>query len=237
MNNQLTLGVSLKDEATFENFHIGQNSLLIDALKKMISEKNEQMIYFFGAAGEGRTHLLQATCHYANHHHLRSVYLPLAQLDQFSPELFEGLETLDVICVDDVQALANNPVWEEAFFHAYNRIYDAKKKLIITGLNLPKLLNLRLPDLVSRLSWGMVFQLYPLSDQEKLTALMMRAEKRGMQLSLDAAKFILNHCPRRMGELYQALSTLDQDSLVEQRKLTIPFIKEKLKKRAPKRSF
>lgn len=226
MNSQLTLGVSLRDEATFANFYEGQNTLLTDSLKGIVTKQNEHVIYFFGVKGAGRTHLLQATCHYASQLNLRAVYLPLSQLDQFSPEIFEGLEAIDIICIDDIEVLANKPIWEEAFFHAYNRIYDAKKKLIIAGIAQPKLLGLQLPDLVSRLSWGVVFQLHPLNDEEKLAALRMRAEKRGMHLSSEAAKFILNHFPRRMDELSAAIEILDKFSLAEQRKLTIPFIKE-----------
>lgn len=228
MANQLTLGVSLKDEATFANFHIGNNSQLVTELKKAANGTGERVIYFCGNSGDGCTHLLQASCHTANQHGLRSVYIPLANINDFSPAIFEGLESLDLICIDDFHKIAEHPVWEEAFFHAYNRIYDIGSRLIISANDLPKALGIIMPDVVSRLAWGMVFQLQPLTDEEKLEVLIMRAERRGMTLLDEVGKFILNHCPRHMSTLFAALDTLDKVSLAAQRKLTIPFVKSVL---------
>src|SRR5437016_4141019 len=78
-------------------------------------------------------------------------------------------ESLSLICIDDLHVIANIPEWEEAVFHLYNRIYDTGGRIIIAANDLPKSINLGLPDLVSRLSWGIVYQLNPLSDQDKLS--------------------------------------------------------------------
>jgi DnaA family protein len=225
MINQLTLGVGLKDEATFANYYAAQNSQLVTELKKSVSGQNERFIYFCGAGGEGCTHLLQACCHEANQFKLRSLYLPLANLNDFSPAILEGLESLDLVCIDDLHQIAGNRVWEEALFHAYNRLHESGTRLIVTANVMPKALGFVLPDLVSRLSWGVMFQLHPLSDQEKLKVLIMRAERRGMTLSEEVGKFILHHCPRHMSTLFAALNALDKMSLAAQRKLTIPFVK------------
>lgn len=225
MLNQLTLGVGLKDEATFANFYEGKNSQLLNELKKTACGQGEPVIYFYGIGGQGCTHLLQACCHEANQHNLSSVYIPLANLKEFSPSIFEGLESLSLVCIDDIHMLGNQAQWEEAFFHAYNRIRDAGGRLIMTGNVMPKSLGLTMPDIVSRLFWGIVFQLQPLSDIEKLQVLVMRAERRGMMLSDEVGKFILTHCPRHMSTLFAALDALDKMSLAAQRKLTVPFVK------------
>lgn len=221
MNNQLTLGVSLKDEATFENFYAGKNSQLIEVLKN----ENEKMIYFYGIGGEGCTHLLQACCHEAHRKKLPAVYIPLTNLNDFKPDIFEGLESLPLVCVDDIHCMAGKPEWEETFFHFYNRIHDSGGRLIVTANVAPKLLPFSLPDVISRLAWGIVFQLQSLTDDEKLQALIMRADRRGMTLSEEVGKFILTHCPRHMATLFAALDALDKVSLAVQRKLTIPFVK------------
>lgn len=225
MINQLTLGVSLKDDATFANFYAGKNQQLVTELKKLVSGQGERMIYFYGAGGEGCTHLLQACCHEANIHQCRSVYLPLNDLHDFSPAIFEGLEEMDLVCIDDIHRMAGNKIWEEAFFHVYNRMHDAGTRLIVTANVMPRALGVLLPDVVSRLAWGVTFPLQPLSDTEKLQVLIMRAELRGMTLPEEVGKFILNHCPRHMSTLFAALDTLDKMSLAAQRKLTIPFVK------------
>jgi DnaA family protein len=227
-NNQLTLGVGLKDEATFANYYPGGNQLLVEELKKVACGSGEKIIYFCGSGGEGRTHLLQACCHEATRHQLTSVYIPLENSADLSPEIFQGLEMLSLICIDDLHKIAGNVEWEEAFFHAYNRIRDTGSCLIITANVIPKLLGLVMPDLISRLNWGMVFSLQLLSDQEKLQVLIMRASRRGMTLVEEVGRFILTHCPRHMSTLFAALDALDKASLAAQRKLTVPFVKEVL---------
>jgi DnaA family protein len=222
---QLTLGVGLKDEATFANFFAGGNQQVVTELKKVAHGNGDRVTYFYGSGGEGCTHLLQACCHEANQSRLRSVYLPLNNLNEFSPAILDSLESLDLICIDDVHKIAGHPEWEEAFFHMYNRVYDAGSRLIVTANVAPKALDMLLPDIVSRLTWGIVFQLQQLSDEEKLQVLIMRAERRGMSLPEEVGKFILNHCPRHMSTLFAALDALDKVSLAAQRKLTIPFVK------------
>ena len=226
--NQLTLGVSLKDEATFANYFPGSNIELVSALKSAAQGQGEKVTYFYGTGGLGCTHLLQACCHEATVKNLSSVYIPLTNLTDFSPAIFEGLESLNLICIDDIHMIAGKPLWEEAFFHAYNRIHDVGGCLVVTANRMPKTLGLVLPDVVSRLSWGIVLLLQSLSDDEKLKILIMRAERRGMLLTEDVGKFILTHCPRHMSTLFAALDALDKMSLAAQRKLTIPFVKSVL---------
>lgn len=228
MINQLTLGVGLKDEATFANYDPGQNGPLIQALKNAASGAGDKVIYFCGTGGQGRTHLLQAVCHEANCQKHTAAYIPLANLVDYSPAILDGMESLKLVCVDDVHLIAGKTDWEEALFHTYNRIHDAGGCLVVTANVMPKSLGLTLPDLVSRLSWGVAFQLQSLTDDEKLAVLMMRAERRGMTLTDEVGKFILNHCPRHMGTLFAALDALDKASLAAQRKLTIPFVKSVL---------
>jgi DnaA family protein len=225
---QLTLGFSLKDEATFANFFPGPNNEIVTELQKTARGIGERVIYLCSTRGQGCSHLLQACCHYAQQHQMTSVYLPLAQLVTLSPEVCVGLESLQVVCLDDLQAIAGCPAWEEAIFHLYNRIYDRGGSIIMAAHDLPKAIHLALPDLVSRLSWGIVFQLHPLPDEEKLSLLIARAHARGIHLSEEVGKYLLTHCPRHMATLFAALDALDKASLAAQRRLTIPFVKEVL---------
>lgn len=225
---QLTLGLGLKDEATFENFYPGSNQEMVSVLKKMATGNGEKSIYICGSRGQGLSHLLQACCHQASRQRISSVYLPLGTLIADHPGVLEGFENLQLICIDDLHAVAGNKEWEEAIFYLFNRVYDAQGKIIFAANDLPKALNIKLPDLVSRLSWGMVYQLHPLSDDEKIATLKMRANARGINLSDDVARFIMTHCPRHMGTLFAALDALDKASLAAQRRLTIPFVKEVL---------
>src|SRR5260221_1255613 len=92
---QLTLGLSLKDEATFDNFFSDSNVEIISELKKTASGQGERVIYLCGGRGLGSSHLLQACCHYASQHQRRSIYLPLNELINLSPEILTDFELLN----------------------------------------------------------------------------------------------------------------------------------------------
>ena len=91
--------------------------------------------------------------------------------------------------------------------------------------DIPTKLNLTLPDLVSRLDWGVSFQTKALCDDDKVKALQMRAKLRGLTLSNEAGKFLISRLTRDIRSLIHALDRLDKASIAMQRKLTIPFIK------------
>ena len=100
--------------------------------------------------------------------------------------------------------------------------------LLISGDESTQQLGITLPDLVSRLSWGLTEQVKPLDDEEKVIAIQYRATQRGLFLSDEVVKFLLNRLSRDMGSLINSLDVLDKASIQEQRKITIPFIKEVL---------
>ncbi|MCW8194330.1 DnaA regulatory inactivator Hda [Proteobacteria bacterium 005FR1] len=229
---QLSLGVSLNDEATFANFYLppeGGNRQPIAALEAQLEPNGEKLVYLWGSPGAGLTHLLQAACHRAYARGRSAQYLPLKELAGFAPaSLFEGLETQDLICLDSLDAVAGNPVWEEALFDLFNRVRDAGGHMVFSALCGPNELPLRLEDLRSRLNWGVTYQVAVLDDDEKQAALKMRARARGMEMSSEVAQFILSRAPRDMNELFFLLNRLDERSLQEQRKLTIPFVKQVL---------
>lgn len=222
---QLALGLSLKEELTFANFLTGSNQEILAALKKVAVETTPAFIYLCHSGALGASHLLQATCHAAHHAGQSAAYLPLADWVQLNSEMLQGFEMMSVVCLDDLQVIAGKPQWEEAVFHLYNRIQERGGRLVVAANDIPKNLRLGLPDLVSRLTFGVLYQMHPLTDDEKIQALKLRAEGRGITLADEVARYILTHCPRHMGTLFAALDALDKASLAEQRRLTIPFVK------------
>ena len=115
MFTQLTLDITLKDSFTFDNFVIGDNQLLVDLLKNKKLE-TEKQVYIWGLHNAGKTHLLQALCQYYSGSKINVSYLPLQQLINYSKEVFQGQEKMDICCIDDVQLLRNKPDWQEALF-------------------------------------------------------------------------------------------------------------------------
>lgn len=228
MSEQLILGVQLRDDASFANFSAGTNQQLVEILQTITCGDAEQFTYFWGLRGLGKSHLLQACCHEAQAHDRTALYLPLSRLDEFSIEMLQGLDSLDVLCVDDIQYIAGRADWEEAFFHLYNSLRDAQTRLVIAASAAPKEVGIQMPDVVSRLDWGLVFHLEALTEDAKVDNLHLRAKLRGFQMSDEVAHFLINHCQRDMPSLMGMLDQLDQASLVEKHRLTIPFVKSVL---------
>ena len=225
--HQLTLAVQLRDEATLENFLAAPAvQPLLSALRGLIAPAGENMIFLHGAHGSGKSHLLQACCHLAG---AGALYLPLAELVQYPPdEVLQGVEALDLVCLDDVHSVLGNDSWELALFNLYNRALQQNCKLLIAANAAPRALAVDLADLRSRLSWGVVFQLASADDEAKAAILQFRASRRGLSLSAEVASYIVSRAPRAMGQLLKLLDTLDQASLAEQRSLSIPFVKQAL---------
>ena len=228
MNQQLPLAIQLNDEATLTDFHWGSNQLLQHHLIDLLNaQQHKTMLYLWGISGSGKSHLLQACCQALPH--ADAIYLPLLALKDFGPQVMDGLDTRTLICIDDIDAIAGNREWEETLFHLYNRIRDSEQgKLIISANAPPANTPIQLPDLTSRLSWGLVMQLNELNDEDKITTLQRRAQKRGFELPTGVIQFLMNRCSRNMHDLNTLLNRLDETSLAAQRKITIPFVKQAL---------
>ncbi len=228
---QLPLGVRLRDDATFANYYPGANAAALGYVERLCEADagwTESLMYLWGSDGVGRTHLLQAACLRFEQRGESAVYLPLADVVQLGPELLDNLEQCELVCLDDLDAIAGNAVWEEALFHLFNRLRDSGRRLLLAAGAAPRELLVQLPDLKSRLTLALVFQLQTLSDEDKLRALQLRASRRGLHLTDEVGRFILTRGTRSMSALFELLEQLDQASLQAQRKLTIPFLKETL---------
>lgn len=227
-SSQLSLSIGLRDDATFANFLSADNAHIIAALQAQIRGCGENFQYLYGGEDAGKSHLLQAVCHLADELGLRSVYLPMEELALLSPDLLDGLEDLDLVCIDDLHLVAGRAKWETSLFHFFNRMRDAGRYLIISADTAPAQLGIKLPDLSSRLAWGVTLSLQNLADEQKNDALKLRARERGLELTDDVIRYILHRGPRTLRELFDLLARLDQASLMAKRKLTIPFVRETL---------
>lgn len=199
---------------------------VLASLQQQGAPGGEPLIYLSGPPDTGKSHLLQAACHRAGS---GALYLPLADLVAASPEdVMQGMESLQLVCLDDLDAIAGIEAWERGLFHFFNRARECECRLLLSARGAPRTLPLQLPDLASRLSWGVVFQLAGLGDQRRQEILCFRARRRGLHLPVEVASFIVNRAPRAMGSLLELLAQLDAASLAEQRALSIPFVKRTL---------
>jgi DnaA family protein len=225
VKEQLPLRFSWRDGISLDNYFAADNAGLVHALRLAATGDGEQFLYLWGGAATGKSHLLQAACQQAAEQHQSVAYLPLEELVTLSSEIFDGLEQLSLVCIDDLQVIAGKADWEEALFHLYNRMRDAGSTLLVAASVSPAALPLGLADLRSRLSWGPVFHIQELDDADKIAALQLRATGRGFDLPDEVAQFLIRRSPRDMSSLFALLDRLDLASLAQQRKLTIPFVR------------
>jgi DnaA family protein len=225
---QLPLGLTLRESARFASYFPGQNEEAVNSLRASAAGLGDALVYLAGARGLGKTHLLQAACQEAADAARTTVYLPLQELSRLSPAVFEGLEGMDLVCLDDVDAIAARSDWEHGLFDLFNRLRECGGTLLVTAAMRPDHSGIQLADLVSRLSWGVIYVLRPPDEETLFAAVTHRARARGLDLPEDTARFLLRRFPRDLASLCNLLDRLDQASLVARRRLTIPFVKAAL---------
>lgn len=225
---QLTLNVQLRDDATLENFLAPEmDEVMLNAVGGQLSPGGEPLIYLYGSPDTGKSHLLQAACHHASAN--PAMYLPLSDLVAYPPDqVLQGVEAMALVALDDIHVVMGNAAWEEALFHLFNRARENNCHLLVSAQCSPRNLHMDLADLRSRLSWGCVFQLHTLDDAERQSILRFRAQKRGLDLPAEVASYISDRGPRTLLDLLDLLDQLDNASLVEKRALSIPFVKKAL---------
>jgi len=225
---QLPLGISLAPRTTFSAFFTGPNGFALELVRALARGERERQVYLAGSPGLGKSHLLQAACRAAGEHGRGAAYLPLDGSVAIEPEALAGLERLALLCLDAVDAVAGEPDWDEALFGLINRAHAAGSHLLMAGRTVPAGLTTTLPDLSSRLAWGPVLRLEPLSDEQMRRALTERARTLGLDLRPAVADYLIRHYPRDLAGQLQRLNDLDRAALAAGRRLTVPFVKEVL---------
>jgi DnaA family protein len=225
VSQQLPLNVTLRDGSSFANFHPGANQEAVTQVQAVAEGRVAGPLFIWGEPGTGKSHLLQAACRRAQEQGRDCAYLPLAAGGDLTPALFEEREEAALVCVDDVERIAGAREWQQALFALYERLRDRGGVFLAAGSANPNRLGLGMPELVTRLGAGLVYQLHPLSDADKVAALRLRARNRGLEMSEEVARYVLERYPRDMEAIFALLERLDRASLATQRRLTIPFIR------------
>jgi DnaA family protein len=225
---QIPLQLEPRRDSRFEDFVTGPNHAVVEALKHMPDEPGSS-VFLFGGEGSGKTHLLNALCYETRERQGRAFYLTLKRLPKDAIASLQGLEKLDLVCVDDLHVIAGDEAWEEALFHCFNRIREANGRLLVSSRKRLSALNLSLPDLASRLAWGLRLPLMPLEDHDKLAVINLHSKSLGLSLPEDVQKYLLKHHDRSMVALIQTVENLHQAALTNKRRITVPLAREVLK--------
>jgi DnaA family protein len=220
---QLPLRVRLGDAARFDGFVAGANAEVLGLLTGPVPPR---VLWLWGRAGTGKTHLLQAACANASASGGAATYLDLDSGG--SPALLDGCETLDLVCLDGIERISDDGEWNAAVFRLYTLMQDSPGRLYVASTAPPASLRFRLADLRSRLLAGALHQLHELDEHGQVEALVRRAARRGLELSPEAATWLVHRLPRDMHSLCGMLDRLDEAALAAQRRLTVPFLRQVL---------
>jgi DnaA family protein len=212
----------------FETYHEGANGAAVAGLIQLVHDTGQSPLWVLGVPGVGKTHLLQASCALAGQRGLTSAYLPLATSKDLVPGLLAGFEQLDLVALDDVDAIAGQPAWEQALFTLYNELLELGGRLACSAELPPTGVPFALPDLASRLSSSVVHRLQPLAESDQGLALRRRAAHRGLELPDETLSYLTRRAPRDFAALCRLLDELDTEALVAQRRLTVPFVRQVL---------
>ena len=228
--SQLPLGLALEPHARFETFFAEADSTLPQLLKEIAAGRRRDMAWLYGPSDAGKTHALQAVCHAASGHGLRIIYL--RALAEMPIEALQGLTSLDLVAIDDIDRLAGSADMENALFALVDAFYRGGGTLLMASEVLPAHAGFQIPDLVSRLNGCSVYRLNPLSETGRRDALQQLARRRGLALDPTVLDYLLTRVRRDMGAVAKWLDLIDRESLAAQCKVTLPFVRKLLRRQA-----
>ncbi|MDA8129176.1 MAG: DnaA regulatory inactivator Hda [Betaproteobacteria bacterium] len=210
---QLLLDIRPPARPDLARFVAGRNIELLAQLEAMLDgTAAERSVYVWGAPGSGKSYLLAAWAHACE---ARGMVVD-----------FTGRHAAQAVIADEVET------WSDARQHdgfaAFNRVREAGGLWLAAGNAPPAELPV-MPELRTRLGWGLVFHLQGLDDAEKRAALARHAESLGFRLDAQVADYLLNHTARDMQSLLRVLEALDRFSLETRRPITLPLLRQLLR--------
>jgi DnaA family protein len=224
---QILLPLESRRPDRFEDYVSGPNSGLVTALQELV-QSSDACIFIRGAAGSGKTHLLNATCNLAQERGLQAFYMALGNAPASAAGGLSGLEEMDLVCFDDIDRVAGVTEWESSLFHLFNRMRERRRRLVISSTQPLSSIEFALPDLASRLAWGLRLQIEPLDDPGKKEVLEHKATALGIDLPADVAYYLLSRGSRNMANLVSNLEAVRIAALTAKRKITVPLAREVL---------
>jgi DnaA family protein len=222
---QLALDLVRPPPPTLDNFVAGRNAELMQNLRRLAAHPTraapERIIYVWGMPGSGRSHLLRGVVAAVGEAGAATAYVECKADMSFDA----SMARMNCVAVDNAGLLGE--LAQIGLFNLYNALKERDGILLVSGNVPPVQLGLR-EDLVTRLGWGLVYQVHALSDDEKVQALTQHAAARGFRLSAEICAYLLQRVRRDMPSLLAMLDALDRYSMETKRQVTVPLVRELL---------
>lgn len=236
--------ISLNPRYTFENFVEGSSNRFARAASLAVAEspaKAYNPLFIYGGVGLGKTHLMQAICHYAKEHGSQSIKICYIPSEKFTNELINAIQrhstpqfrqkyrNVDILVIDDIHFIAGKESTQEEFFHTFNTLYDAHKQIVISSDRSPKEIAHLEERLVSRFGWGLITDIQPPDLETRIAILRKKIEKEPVNVPDDVIFFIAGLINTNIRELEGALIRVIAYSLLEEKTINLELAKDVLK--------
>lgn len=222
---QIPLQLHPRRPDRFEDYIPGPNLAAAAAVRDLCSQPGASL-FVSGPASTGKTHLLNALCTETRGDGRMAWYIGLKRMDKSARAGLKGLKGL--VCFDDLHAVAGDRDWEEALFHCFNEVLASEGQVAVASQQPLSAIDFALPDLASRMAWGVRVQLEPLPEADRLLVLRARAKSLDFELPGEVEQFLLRRISRDLGSLLGALEKLHRGALAGKRRVTVPLAREVL---------
>ena len=233
----------LNPRFTFENFVVGPSNRFAHAASMAVTESPARAynpFFIYGGVGLGKTHLMQAICHYIKDK-VRSVKICYTPSERFTNELINAIQHhstsafrqkyrgMDVLVIDDIHFIAGKESTQEEFFHTFNTLYDAHRQIVISSDRPPREIPRLEERLISRFNWGLITDIQPPDLETRVAILRKKVEKEPVNIADEVIFFIAQLIKTNIRELEGALIRVIACSLLEERPINIDLAQEILK--------
>ena len=237
------ISAPLDPKFTFDNFIVGKPNELAYAAAQRVAQSEVvsfNPLFLYGGVGLGKTHLMHAVAWNIKKRNPKKnvVYLTAEKfMYQFIKALRfknimsfkEQFRSVDVLMIDDVQFIIGKDNTQEEFFHTFNTLIDKKRQIIISADKSPADLDGLEDRLKSRLGWGLVADIHPLTYELRLGILQAKAEQKSLQLKQEVIEFLANKITNNVREMEGALNRLAVHASIQDSEISVELVKDVLK--------
>ncbi len=237
------ISAPLDPKFTFDNFIVGKPNELAYAAAQRVAQSEVvsfNPLFLYGGVGLGKTHLMHAVAWNIKKRNPKKnvVYLTAEKfIYQFIKALRfknimsfkEQFRSVDVLMIDDVQFIIGKDNTQEEFFHTFNTLIDKKRQIIISADKSPADLDGLEDRLKSRLGWGLVADIHPLTYELRLGILQAKAEQKSLQLKQEVMEFLANKITNNVREMEGALNRLAVHASIQDSEISVDLVKDVLK--------
>jgi len=237
------ISAPLDPKFTFDNFIVGKPNELAYAAAQRVAQSEVvsfNPLFLYGGVGLGKTHLMHAVAWNIKKRNPKKnvVYLTAEKfMYQFIKALRfknimsfkEQFRSVDVLMIDDVQFIIGKDNTQEEFFHTFNTLIDKKRQIIISADKSPADLDGLEDRLKSRLGWGLVADIHPLTYELRLGILQAKAEQKSIVLKQEVIEFLANKITNNVREMEGALNRLAVHASIQDSEISVDLVKDVLK--------